>query len=409
LAPGWDIVASQVAWQRLRRRDGRLVSITSLRRSLAWLLATSLLVGGLVALAAVDGLRVRHPVTAAVLAALALISYLFDRRWSLPRVRLESDLPIWFVTVLWCGAPCALGIVALPELLRPLLDRPGTRPRPIALVANLASFAWAVLAGTLVLHALPGAHAGEIAARWPAYAAAGGAMVAANGLLSPGVVHCLHDARRFPVWVVAATLAFVPLAAAIACLFMLWGLPALGAFAAIACLPGPLVHLAAPLLAPRAGTLDRERTAHRYAEALGASLGLSAADRRAIRIALGSPPRGHRLLPTTPSLPALFDAAGLRLAVELHRRAPEMRLSRAAGVLELAQAWAALTAAGTLELSHPAALARLEAEGGRPSELLQAAWRLVDEQPVPARRQSRAPSARALARRLLALAASPHT
>jgi hypothetical protein len=371
----------------------------------AWLVAAPLLAGGIVVLVALDGLHVRHPLSGLALGVLALISYLSARRFSLPRIRLEADLPVWFVALVHCGALGALAVVAVPELLRPLLDRPGSRPRPLALLANLASFAWAVVLGELALHALPGAGAGEILARWPAYAITCASMVAVNGLISAGIVHCLHDRRRFPAWVLAGSFLFVPLAAGIACLFALWGLPALAVFAGVVCLPGPLVHLAAPIIAPRSAALDRERATLRYAEALASSLGLPARERWAIRIAAGWTPPRNRLLAATRSLPAHFDAAGLRFVLDLRHRRPQTRLTRGAGVLELAQAWAELTAAGTLELSHSAALACLESEGGRSSALLQAAWRLVDEQPAPARRQSRVPSARALTRRLTRLTA----
>jgi hypothetical protein len=199
-------------------------------------------------------------------------------------------------------------------------------------------------------------------------------------------------------------LVLAPAAALVACLFAGLGLPALVTFAAVACLPGVLVHVATPILAPRAASLDQDRATERYARALASKLALPRRRRRAIRIAGGwGVPLASRFVPAR-----IFQdrSDALRLQFERSGLAAAARPSDEGAVLDLAAAWAELTAAGTLELSHPGALACLEAERGRFSpQVLRAAWQLVDEQPPAAREDARAPAPRPLVRGFTRLAA----
>jgi hypothetical protein len=353
-----------------------------------------LLVAGLVALAASSHLRVAHPGTAVVLGTLVLICYLSDRRWALATWRLEADLPLWLVAVAYCGPLTAFLIVLIPELIRPVLER-DTRPRLAAWLAGLASFAWAVVAGDALLSVLPGAHAGAFA-RGPAYLVAAAAMVLVNVGIVAGIVQCLMDGKAFPGRHLAAMLVPVPLAAVIACLFVLLGLPALAAFAAVSWLPGLLVHIAAPRLAPDASSLTRAQARTRYAIAIAATLGCSRHQRRVIRSAC----RARRWIDPTGPLREREDVARAlfhqRIAQE-HGGGDWMPLE--ACILEFADAWAELTVGGGV--SHPAALARLETRDVRFSaRVLRAAWQVVDDQPRHVRAGARAPVTGSLALRI---------
>jgi hypothetical protein len=383
----------------------RIAREHTLRRSLriAWLLTAALLAAAAPLFVVLPGQGVRHPAAACVLGALALVSYLADRRWALPTWRLEADLPIWFVAVLYCGPLCAFVIVAIPELLRPLLDRGELAPRRIAIASGLASYAWAVLAGALLLRVLPGAHAASIAARAPAYLGACVAMVLLNVGIIAGTIQCIVDGRRLPVRHFAAMLMFAPLAAVIACLFGAFGILALATFAVVSALPGMLVHFATPILAPRAASLDRAGAAERYAVAIAAELGLSRSRRRVVRLAAGWAPPLYAVL--VPGRIFQERSEALQLRFELSQHNMPVRSLEAAVVL-LAEEWAELTAAGTPELTHTAALRSLERQTGQYApRALRAAWTLVDAQPAASRRNAVAPRHPALARAIVALSA----
>ena len=311
-------------------------------------------------------------------------------------------MPIWFVALLYCGPLCALLIVAGPELLRPVIER-DRPPRPVASVATLASFAWAVAGGGLVLDIAPGIHASQLAARWPGYAASCAVMVVLNVLIVAGIVQCLVDRRPLPLSHLWAMLVFVPLAAVVACVFTVAGTPALALFSLIAWLPGVLVHVIASVLAPQASGLSRPRAQERYAEAIAAALGLPRRQRRRLRSACRAAqdwtvPRG--------GLSARYEVGYLLF----HQRLAERLgggdwMPIGACVLEVASAWAALTAAGTLELSHSAALSCLEAEKWRYSaRVLRAAWAVIDEQPRDARRRGLIPVSHRIGLRIAVLA-----
>lgn len=353
-----------------------------------------LLFAGLVVLAATSHLRVAHPGTAVLLGLLVLICYLSDRRWALTTWRLEVDLPLWLVAVAYCGPLAAFVIVLVPELIRPVLER-DKRPRLAAWLAGLASFAWAVLAGDAVLSVVPGAHAGALA-RGPAYLVAAAAMVLVNVGIVAGIVQCLLDGKTFPVRHLAAMLIQVPLAALIACLFVLLGMPALAAFAALSWLPGLLVQVAAPILAPDASSLTRAQARTRYANAIAATLGCSRRQRRVIHSAC----RARRWIDPAGPVRVREDVAHAlfhqRIAQE-HGGGDWMPLE--ACILEFADAWAEMTVGGGV--SHPAALARLETREVRFSaRVLRAAWQVVDDQPPQARAGARAPVTGPLALRI---------
>jgi hypothetical protein len=359
---------------------------------IAWPLAATLAVAGVTAVVGIWGATIRDPVTGCLLGVLAMLSYLADRRFA---------LPIWFVALFACGPLCALLIVVVPELVRPVLER-DRPPRPIASLATFASFAWAVAAGAAALALVPGAHAARIVERWPAYAVACTAMVVLNVVITAGIVQCLVDRRRLPWSHLGAMLVFVPLAAVVACVYGVAGTPALALFAACAWLPGVLVHTIAPVLAPRAAAIDPRRAQERYALAIAASLELSRGQRRRLRSAC----RARGWIDPVGASSELF---GVGYAL-FHQRIAERSgggdwMPIDACVLEIAAAWAQLTAAGTLELSHSAALSCLEAEKWRYSaRVLRAAWTVIDEQPRESRRRSLLPVGHPLSLRITALA-----
>jgi hypothetical protein len=373
---------------------------------LAWPLAVVLLASGVAGTAVAAHLAVRDPALLGLLVPLAVAVSLCDQ-FALPYWQLDAAHAVTLVTLISCGPLAALLVAAAPEPVRRLTQR-NHRPRPIALVGNTTSFAWQALAGWAALRLLPRGSGPTEA--WPAYTVACAAMIVVNVAVAYGLVTWLHD-RRPLAPAVRITVSMLPLAflaALIACLYAVVGTPALALFAAVACLPGAIVRFATPVLAPRAADLDRPQAVQRYATAIATELGLSRAQRRALVLAAGSDAPARRTL----SPRTLFDdrwnagrAAFELQIVERHGAAAALTLD--ACVLEVASAWAALTAAGTRELSHTAALKCLEAERWHYSaRVLRAAWKVVDGQPVRARERALAPTPRPLARRIVALGAA---
>ncbi|MDQ6607931.1 MAG: hypothetical protein M3Z06_15475 [Actinomycetota bacterium] len=338
---------------------------------------------------------IQHPSVALLLAMLAALSYLSDRRWALTTWRLEADLPIWLIALVHCGPLSAFLIVAVTELARLVVERDDP-PRRIASLATLASFAWAVLIGAALLRVLPGAHAQAIVERWPAYALAGAGMVIVNVLIVAGIVHCLLDGKPLPLKHFAAMLLPVPIAAGIACLYGSVGVPALALLPAVSWLPAALLKLATPILAPDASTLSRREAKLRYAIAIARALGLSRRDRRVLRFACRARHWDD---------PGGWESDGYEVGQALFYESFSERygggdwMPLTSCVLEFADAWAELTT--TWQLAHPAALAHLERRDPRFSaRVLRAAWHVVDEQPRHTGEIARLPVSHPLALRL---------
>jgi hypothetical protein len=357
-----------------------------------------------------SGGSVHHPALATVLVAIAVLAYLAER-YALPTWQIDTSFAVALIALVYCGPLVTFVAAAAAEPLRRLLEqRRGAPPRPIAQVATVASFAWYTTAAYVLLGVLPGAHSPDVATRWPAYAVACSAMAIINVTLVWGVLHRLVDHQPWtPVArIISSMLPLAFLAAVVASLYALVGLPALAVFAAIACLPGVFIRLAAPILAPKAAALDRGQAAERYAVAIATRMGIGRRRRRVIRMACGWTPPTYPLALLARRFQDHDNARRVRFDLDISRRhgRPDW-LPEETCVLELADAWAALTAAGTLELSHTAALAALEADPARFSTAaLRAAWQVVDDQPIAAREDGIAPLSSPLARRLTALAAS---
>jgi hypothetical protein len=365
------------------------------RSRIAAPLTAVLLTVGLIAVAIVSHGQIHHPSAALLLAVLAWLSYLSDRKWALTTWRLEADLPIWLIALVHCGPLCAFLIVAVTELARPLIER-DRPPRLIGSLATVTSFAWAVLAGAALLRVIPGAHALAIAERWPAYVLVGAGMVIANVLIVAGIVQCLVDGKPLPMKHFAAMLLPVPVAAGIACLFAVVGVPALALVAALSWLPGALLKLATPVLAPDATTLTRREAKLRYATAIAHALGLSRRERRVLRAACRARNWDD---------PVAWETDGYEVGQALFYESFAERYGGGdwmplnSCILELADAWAELTT--TWQLAHPVALAHLERRDPRFSaRVLRAAWHVVDEQPRYAGEGARLPVSHPLALRI---------
>jgi hypothetical protein len=359
-------------------------------------LTAVLLSAGLVAVVIVSHGSIRHPSAALLLAVLAWLSYLSDRKWALTTWRLEADLPIWLIALVHCGPLSAFLIVAVTELARPLVER-DSPPRRIASLATLASFAWAVLVGAALLRVVPGAHAQAIAERWPAYALAGAGMVIANVLIVAGIVQCLLDGKPLPLKHFAAMLLPVPIAAGIVCLYGSIGAPALALLAAVSMLPGVLLKLATPVLAPDAGKLTRREAKLRYAIAIAHALGVSRRDRRILRFACRARHWDDDSAGWENDGYEVGQALFYESFAERYGGGDWMPLTSC--ILEFADAWAELTT--TWQLAHPAALAHLERREPRFSaRVLRAAWHVVDEQPRYTDEVARLPVSHPLALRI---------
>ncbi len=373
----------------------RVEKIISGRSQLAPPLTAVMLSAGLAAVLIASRATIHHPSVALLLAVLAALSYLSDRKWALTTWRLEADLPIWLIALVHCGALGAFLIVAVTELARPLVER-DKPPRRIASLATLASFAWAVLVGAALLRAFPGAHAQTIAERWPAYALAGAGMVIANVLIVGGIVHWLLDGKPVPLKHFAAMLLPVPIAAGIACLYGVVGVPALALLAAVSWLPGALLKLATPVLAPDARTLTQAEAKLRYATAIAHALELSRRERRVLRTACRASHGDD---------PAGWESDGYEVGQALFYEGFAERygggdwMPLTSCILELADAWAELTT--TWPIAHTAALAHLERREPRFSaRVLRAAWQVVDEQPRYTGKVARLPVSHPLALRI---------
>jgi len=265
------------------------VSRTSRSASLAaWPVAVVLLVAGTAMIVAKPASSIRNPWDVALLVVLSLFAFLSDE-YSLPALRVDVGLILAFSALVLSGPAGALVVAAIPELIRPLVERHPVRR--IATVTNVASFAAAVLAAQIVLLALPTAH-DAVLGRWVTYTLAATAMATANVVIVRGVLAGLVDhllissGWRAELRGLAACVALAPFAGVVACLLPVLGVLSLVAAAVAEAFLSVLVRLVT--WTPRAGGLTVAEARSRYAAALASRMSLSRSERRVLLAAARS-------------------------------------------------------------------------------------------------------------------------
>jgi hypothetical protein len=373
-----------------------------------WLVATVLVVSGTAITVMSSAASIRRPGELVLLVALALFAYGAAEK-SLPAFQIDVGLVLAFAAIIVCGPLGALVVLAIPELVRAIVER--HEVRRIATVSNLAAFAWMVLAAHFVLLALPTPHA--LLERWLIYAPAATALVVANFLVTRGLVAGLVDRALISGWrlelrALATCLALAPFAALTAGLLPIVGTLALIAVAVAEALLGVLVQLVT--WTPRAGGLTVPEARARYAAALASRMSLSRSERRVV---LGAARAGTDLHRTAWWLSRRSERDRIAKTLILsglwsrsddcfsRLRPAEMGIE--SRVLVVAQGWAELTASGTEELEHRLALLTLHNNPRRYDRRIVAAARGLVPESGAEKRGARIPYTRALPRRLAEL------
>jgi len=339
---------------------------------------------------------------------LSLLTFVTDDL-SLPAFRIDIGLVLAFVALVQTGPVGSLIVLAIPELIRPLVERHPVRR--IATLTNLASFAWIVVVGQalLVAHAAHEAGVGRLLADVLAAAA----MAVVNVVIIRAVLGVLADRVVISSWQMearslVATLVLAPFAALTAYLIPTLGILALVAAAAAAMLPGALVQLVT--WTPRAGGLTVSEARSRYAAALGSRMELSRSQRRVLLAATRTSPRARGTTAWLSSgerdrVAKTLILAGLWSRSDDARndcfsrmRPAEMGIE--SRVLVVAHGWAELTAMGTEQLEHRLALLTLHNNPDRYDRRIVALARDLIPEPDRVTARARVPHARELPRRI---------
>jgi hypothetical protein len=381
------------------------VSVTPSSRTPApWLVAPALVVSGTAITVANWGTSIQRPWDLALLVVLSVFAYAAGDLW-VPAFQIDVGLVLALAAIILTGPLGALIVVAIPELVRAVLER--HHVRRIATVSNLASFAWMVLAAQVVLLALPTAH--TLGARLLTYAPVAAAMVLTNFAVTRGLVGGLVDRVLISGWrtelrALAACVALAPFAVLTASLLPILGILALIAAAVAEAVLSLLVHLVT--WTPRAGGLTVPEARARYAAALASRMSLSRSERRVVlgavragtaRTRLRLSHRGER-----DRIAKTLILAGLWSPREdCFSRLQPAEMGIESRVLVVAHGWAELTAGGTEQLDHRLALLTLHNNPRRYDRHIVAAARgLIPAESGRESRGVRLPYARALPRRI---------
>ena len=316
----------------------------------------------------------RDPLVLAVLAAMAVVVDRHDV--PLPAgIRFDALMAVALIAVAIGGPLPALAVVLVPMIFNAATGR--ERLLRAGNLANLAAYGWYTLAGGLILQAtVPD----------PTAAGALGWLVLA-GLVQQYVNWALGPAIYGPLWLGRPFRAFVDLlfdtivAGAVmvvigaVCVILMGPLDvfALVLFAVIAVLPGSFLTYAAR--ARPVARLDRAAASRRYAQALAIQLGLGRPVRRHI-VEVGDaarrrPPTGEPVdyAVATAGDPSRANYEAQLLTEWWNGRGGPIGLRGegiplASRVIAVADAWSALTAAGTPQIGHEDALAHLDSAAG---------------------------------------------
>ena len=256
------------------------------------------------------------------------------------------------------------------------------RQRPLAHLANIASYGWAALAGALVLEALlPGGVTAAVSpGAWLAVATTGVVVLCVNFAITNGIVRVVLDGRSLVatirhdlLGVAPATALMIATGTVTAFLYLAIGIPALALFSAT---------VFVPRLASRLGQedevtdLDHSRAYPLYAEGIASAMRLPTEERLVVRDAasfmrndnsdaprdkLSNTSDGHRhaLVEALIYKGEHWDGRGGRPGAVGGEMIP--LTSR---ILAVADAWANLTAGGYPRLTDAQALDLLAARAG---------------------------------------------
>ncbi len=330
-----------------------------------------------------------HAPLLGVLAAIAVMASLAELRLKSTAVSFfDSSIVLALVALALAGPLAALVIWVIPAAISVFVMRRVPLLSP-GVVATVSSYALALGAGYVVIEL---AAAPSLLAGAPSLFTAGLAMWAVNFAFTNLTFAPFYQGYRPRALIRTEFIELAPavmtmLAAGVATTALL---PTLGAFA--------LVPLTAVTLVPQLAfwALGRSRSVARlspgeatelYAVAIGDVLGLSRVEREAM-VGAGEllarwqePPRQAPPTPALSGLVALcvderWDGSGQPFGI------PAARVPRASRVLAVAQAWSALTAAGSARLPHSEVMLDLAARAGHEfdPEVVEAAAQVVAEE-----------------------------
>ena len=330
-----------------------------------------------------------QPVLLASLAAVSAIAYGAEARLKAAnRVFFGANLIVALVALAAIGPVAAFVIWLVPDLLTRFVLRSERRLSP-GFAANVGSFALACLAGAGLI-ALSGSPGGAHIV--PALYAAGIAMWAVNFCFARLTFAPFYQRYR-PTALVRDEFAY--LAPPVLGMLVVGVLTAVlvGSIGVLALAPLALVivvpQAALERIAGAHSTADltRSQAIGLYSAAIADVLGLSRNERRELAAA------GKLLAPTEPgAAPDLTDAPGATLlALHAHERwsgdgwpaaLPAEAIPLGSRILAVAEAWAGLTARGTLELPQSEAILSLAAQSGSAfdPQVVDAAARVVGDE-----------------------------
>lgn len=357
------------------------------------------------------GSSVRHPAALALLIVLSFATC-FASAIALPAFRIDVGLVLVLAALVLTGPIGAFAVLALPELIRPLVER--HRVRRIATVTNLASFAWTVIVGQAMLLALPITNA-TVLAQAVSFTLITTAMAVVNFITSRGIIAGLVDQVLISDWQIEAralmaNVALVPFAALTACLIPAFGILALLSVAAAEVCLSAVVHVFT--WTPRAGRLTVFEARARYAAALASRMPLSRSERRVLlaaartgsgRVSLWLSDSDRDRVAKTLILAGLWSRSRRDRNDDCFSWLQPVEMGIESRVLRVAHAWAELTANGTEQLEHRLALLTLHNSPDRYDRRVVALARelIPAESDRPAAR-ARVPHTRALSRRIAA-------
>jgi hypothetical protein len=319
------------------------------------------------------------------------------------------------IVALWLAGPAVAVLAsATPDLVTRW--RGPNRLRSLSRLANFASFAAATLAaeGTLaVLGYTPPAMAvtgGSIGA----LVIAGAVWFLVNYVVARGLVAILAEGRPLLATVARELLPALPsvaamIATATATAAVTEWLGPFGLIGLVAAVLAPQLTVAVvEYISPAAGGLAIDAGRVRYAAALCTELQLTRRQRRVVRAAARGEPGVRRL---STSLGDIWYAVGAARFYERERfdgkgdfRLSGVMIPIESRVLAVADAWARLTAKGTLAMSQAAAVAALERHQPRfDPQVVAAARSLVGGADAAEQAGRRMPPPTALSRRFVAL------
>jgi hypothetical protein len=315
------------------------------------------------------------PVLLVALSAIAVVSYC-STVWLRPVVFLDGEFVAVLLATAFLGPVPGLCVWLCSEAVYFLVDR----HRPAAHAANVASYAWAVLAGATVLRLLGADHLTSDSgpAEFLALGAAAIPMLCVNFAITRGLVALVMDRRPAAATIrqellrpAPATLLMIAVGVVTAWLYTRIGILAFGLFTLIVLVPQALLPV---LLKPQpVSQLDRSQVVSLYLLALARELRLGRAEQLVLLDAatfLAEPAVAGQL-----SSACVSHALEVRETVMYHREhwdgadgSPGSvggdMIPLTSRILAVAAAWAGLTGSRSPGLTHSQALVQLESRAG---------------------------------------------